>query len=145
MVERYFISSISSTLMLTRTQWMWIGQEIYSFSLIPLKASICVTLLRIAVTKTHRRIVWTTLIFTIVTTLYNAIGTFFACMPISANWDNRGKCSVKFLMSLGYVVSISAVVSDWICAVLPIFMLYKSHMRKATKVSVSIILGLAAL
>ncbi|CCT74472.1 related to integral membrane protein PTH11 [Fusarium fujikuroi IMI 58289] len=99
-------------------KWMWIGQEIYSFSLIPLKASICVTLLRIAVTKTHRRIVWTTLIFTIVTTLYNAIG---------------------------YVVSISAVVSDWICAVLPIFMLYKSHMRKATKVSVSIILGLAAL
>ncbi|KAF4958351.1 hypothetical protein FGADI_2517 [Fusarium gaditjirri] len=108
-------------------------------------SSICVTLLRIAVTKTHRIIVWTTLIFTIVTMLYNSIGTFFACMPITANWDNRGQCSVKFLMSLGYVVSISAVISDWTCAILPIFMLYKSHMRKATKVSVSIILGLAAL
>ncbi|KAG5807325.1 hypothetical protein H9Q74_008262 [Fusarium xylarioides] len=86
-----------------------------------------------------------TLIFTIVTMMYNTIGTFFACMPISANWNDREKCSVPFLISLGYVVSISAVISDWICAILPIFMLYKSHMRKATKVSVSIILGLAAL
>ncbi|KAG5768815.1 hypothetical protein H9Q72_003800 [Fusarium xylarioides] len=126
-------------------KWMWIGQIIYSFSLTPLKSSICVTLLRIAVTKTHRIIVWATLIFTIVTMMYNTIGTFFACMPISANWNDREKCSVPFLISLGYVVSISAVISDWICAILPIFMLYKSHMRKATKVSVSIILGLAAL
>ncbi|KAF5986608.1 integral membrane protein PTH11 [Fusarium coicis] len=126
-------------------KWMWIGQVIYDFSLTPLKASICVTLLRIAVTKTHRIIVWATLIFTIVTTMYNTIGTFFGCMPISANWNDREKCSVPLLMSLGYVVSISAVISDWTCAILPIFMLYKSHMRKATKVSVSIILGLAAL
>ncbi|KAF5605651.1 integral membrane protein PTH11 [Fusarium pseudocircinatum] len=126
-------------------KWMWIGQIIYSFSLTPLKCSICVTLLRIAVTKTHRIIVWATLIFTIVTMMYNTIGTFFACMPISANWNDRNKCSLPFLISLGYVVSISAVISDWICAILPIFMLYRSHMRKATKVSVSIILGLAAL
>ncbi|KAF5595178.1 integral membrane protein PTH11 [Fusarium subglutinans] len=126
-------------------KWMWIGQIIYDFSLTPLKSSICVTLLRIAVTKTHRIIVWATLIFTIITMMYNTIGTFFACMPISANWNDRRNCSVPFIMSLGYVVSISAVITDWICAILPIFMLYKSHMRKATKVSVSIILGLAAL
>ncbi|EXA33229.1 hypothetical protein FOQG_12158 [Fusarium oxysporum f. sp. raphani 54005] len=124
---------------------MWIGQVFYSLSLTPIKASICVTLLRIAVTKTHRIIVWATLIFTIVTMLYHTIGTFFACMPITANWDDRTKCSLPFLMSVGYMVSLSAVVSDWICAILPIFMLYKSLMRKATKVSVSIILGLGIL
>ncbi|KAM5521967.1 hypothetical protein FOXYSP1_15858 [Fusarium oxysporum f. sp. phaseoli] len=126
-------------------KWMWIGQVFYSLSLTPIKASICVTLLRIAVTKTHRIIVWATLIFTIVTMLYHTIGTFFACMPITANWDDRTKCSLPFLMSVGYMVSLSAVVSDWICAILPIFMLYKSLMRKATKVSVSIILGLGIL
>ncbi|KAG7003733.1 hypothetical protein FOFC_19229 [Fusarium oxysporum] len=126
-------------------KWTWIGQVFYSLSLTPIKASICVTLLRIAVTKTHRIIVWATLIFTIVTMLYHTIGTFFACMPITANWDDRTKCSLPFLMSVGYMVSLSAVVSDWICAILPIFMLYKSHMRKATKVSVSIILGLGIL
>ncbi|KAI6764108.1 hypothetical protein HG530_007897 [Fusarium avenaceum] len=127
------------------TQWFWIGQTLYCLSLIPLKCSICVTLLRIAVKKVHRRIIWATIIFTIVTMLYNFIGGFVGCTPITANWDNRGKCSIPYLMSTAYVVSIGAVVSDWICAILPIFMLYRSNMRKATKVSVSIILGLAAL
>ncbi|KAF4414964.1 integral membrane PTH11 [Fusarium acutatum] len=136
---------LNAYLQIDGRKWMWIGQVFYSLSLTPIKASICVTLLRIAVTKTHRIIVWATLVFTIVTMLYHTIGTFFACMPITANWDDRQKCSVPFLMSVGYMVSLSAVISDWICAILPIFMLYKSHMRKATKVSVSIILGLGIL
>ncbi|KAH7261586.1 hypothetical protein BKA59DRAFT_504639 [Fusarium tricinctum] len=126
-------------------KWFWIGQTLYCLSLIPLKCSICVTLLRIAVTKLHRIIVWTTIVFTVVTMLYNFIGGFVGCIPVTANWDNRGKCSIPFLMSIAYVVSIGAVVSDWVCAILPVFMLYKANMRKATKVSVSIILGLAAL
>lgn len=127
------------------TQWFWIGQTLYCLSLIPLKCSIYVTLLRIAVTEVHRRIIRATIIFTIVTILYNFISGYIGCTPISANWDNRGKCSIPYLMSTAYVASIGAVVSDWICAILPIFMLYKSTIRKATEVSVSIILGLAAL
>ncbi|EXL64396.1 hypothetical protein FOPG_19339 [Fusarium oxysporum f. sp. conglutinans race 2 54008] len=126
-------------------KWMWIGETIYNFSLLPLKCSICVTLLRIAVTKLHRKIIWATLIFTIVAMLYNFICPFVACIPITANWNNRGVCLVPLLMSSAYVVSISAVITDWTCAILPVFMLYKSKMRRATKVSISIILGLAAL
>lgn len=53
-------------------------------------------------------------------------------------------CPSKTIL-IGYIVSASAVIIDWICALLPIFMLYKSKMKKATKISVSIILGLAAL
>jgi hypothetical protein len=53
-------------------------------------------------------------------------------------------CPSKTIL-VGYVVSASAVIIDWICALLPVFMLYKSNMKKATKISVSIILGLAAL
>ncbi|KAF4338087.1 integral membrane protein PTH11 [Fusarium beomiforme] len=126
-------------------KWFWIGQTLYCISLIPLKCSICVTLLRIAVTKLHRIIVWGTIIFTIVTLFYNVIGGFVGCRPLSASWDNRGNCSIPFLMSIAYVATVGAVISDWICAILPVFMLYKSNMRRATKVSVSIILGLGAL
>ncbi|UZP32249.1 hypothetical protein NXS19_000065 [Fusarium pseudograminearum] len=126
-------------------KWDWISQILYSFSLLPLKCSICVTLLRIAVSTTHRNIIWGTLILNLVTISYIIIGTFSACKPLSANWDNHGKCSLPLLSSLGYVISISAVISDWICSILPIFMLYRSNMRKPTKVSISIILGLAAL
>jgi hypothetical protein len=124
---------------------MWIGQVFYSISTTFLKCSICVTLLRIAVKRLHRIIIWSTIIFTIIAMLYNTIGVFIICMPLTAIWDNHGKCLIPFLMSLAYVVSISAVVTDWICAILPIFMLYKSNMKRSTKVSVTIILGLAVL
>ncbi|XEU97657.1 hypothetical protein FSHL1_002943 [Fusarium sambucinum] len=126
-------------------KWMWIGEMLYNFSLIPLKCSICITLLRIAVTKVHRTIAWIILIFTLVTTIFNFIAVTVACKHIENNWDNRGECSISLLMNSAYIGSVSAVISDWACAVLPGFMLYKSNMRKATKVSVTVILGLAAL
>jgi hypothetical protein len=124
---------------------MWIGQVFYSISIIFIKCSICVTLLRITIIKVHRIIIWGTIIFTTVVMLYNTIGVFIICIPLTAIWDNHGKCFIPFLMSLAYTVSISAVISDWICAILPIFILYKSSMKKATKISVTIILGLAVL
>jgi hypothetical protein len=66
-------------------------------------------------------------------------------LPISANWDNYNACSPTIRISTGYVLAISAIISDWICSILPFFMLYKSNMQKATKVSVGIILSLAVL
>ncbi|KAM0336969.1 hypothetical protein ACHAPQ_003555 [Fusarium lateritium] len=49
------------------------------------------------------------------------------------------------MAAFGYLMSSAAVVTDWVCAVLPIFMLYKSQMKATTKVSVGVVLGLAAL
>ncbi|RGP81031.1 hypothetical protein FLONG3_820 [Fusarium longipes] len=126
--------------------WLWIGQIIYSLSLLPLKSSICVTLLRIAVLKAHRIIAWGTLVFTVVSTGIVTVGLFAICRPISAQaiGADAGSCPPQAVI-VGYLVTASAVVTDWICALLPIFMLYKSNMKKATKISVSIILGLASL
>ncbi|KAM5361834.1 hypothetical protein ACJZ2D_012864 [Fusarium nematophilum] len=69
------------------------------------------------------------------------------CRPISANWNkNAGVCSPPIVItSLSYLVSAAAVATDWICAVLPGFMLYKAQMKRATKISISIILGLGVL
>ncbi|KAK6715427.1 hypothetical protein SNK04_006369 [Fusarium graminearum] len=127
-------------------QWLWIGQVVYSFSLIPLKSSICVTLLRIAVARTHRIIAWGTLIFTVVSTGAATLVLFVVCSPLASKMSQADieSCPSKTIL-IGYIVSASAVIIDWICALLPIFMLYKSKMKKATKISVSIILGLAAL
>jgi hypothetical protein len=118
----------------------------YSISLIPLKGSICVTLLRIAVSKVHRIIIWGTFALTVVATTAVVIGCFVGCRPIAANWGHEGECSPYELMAaLGYLMSSAAVVTDWVCAVLPVFMLYKSQMKTTTKVSVGVVLGLAAL
>ncbi|KAI1049598.1 hypothetical protein LB505_008076, partial [Fusarium chuoi] len=124
-------------------KYTWIGELIYIFSLICLKCSICITFLRIAVKRFHRIIIWGTIVFIIGTLLFAVIGMFAVCLPISDNWENYNACSPPLRTSTGYVLAISAIVSDWICSILPFFMLYKSNMQKATKISVSIILGLA--
>ena len=90
-------------------------------------------------------IIWGTIVFIIGTLLFAVIGMFAVCLPISDNWDDYNACSPTLRTSTGYVLAISAIISDWICSILPFFMLYKSNMQKATKISVSIILGLAVL
>ncbi|UPK97022.1 hypothetical protein LCI18_007957 [Fusarium solani-melongenae] len=113
---------------------IWLLQTFHCSSLVFIKASICVTLLRIAVIKTHRIITWVTLTASCISTLI-------------ANWDkSAGICSPPIVItSLSYLVSAVAVATDWICAILPGFMLYKAQIKMATKVSISIILGLGVL
>ncbi|KAI8721623.1 hypothetical protein NCS52_00304200 [Fusarium sp. LHS14.1] len=126
---------------------VWLFQTFYCSSLVFIKASICVTLLRIAVVKTHRIITWVTLTASCISTLIVIIGLFAMCRPVQANWDkSAGTCSPPIVItSLSYLVSAAGVATDWICAILPGFMLYKAQMKTATKVSISIILGLGVL
>ncbi|EKJ73716.1 hypothetical protein FPSE_06110 [Fusarium pseudograminearum CS3096] len=109
------------------------------------ESSICVTLLRIAVIRLHRIIIWCTLAFVLLSTTTVIIGLFVICSPISTAWGHEGICAPTIVIaSLGYLVSTGAVVTDWICAVLPVFMLYQVNMKRASKFSVAIILGVAA-
>ncbi|UZP43458.1 hypothetical protein NXS19_011274 [Fusarium pseudograminearum] len=127
-------------------KFLWCFQVTYCISLLFLKSSICVTLLRIAVIRLHRIIIWCTLAFVLLSTTTVIIGLFVICSPISTAWGHEGICAPTIVIaSLGYLVSTGAVVTDWICAVLPVFMLYQVNMKRASKFSVAIILGVAAL
>ncbi|CAJ0542945.1 Ff.00g003320.m01.CDS01 [Fusarium sp. VM40] len=137
---------LNGYLQLESRKFLYFGQLAYSISLIPLKGSICVTLLRIAVSKVHRIIIWSVFTLTVVATTAIVIGCLVGCRPIAANWGQDGKCAPYQLMAaFGYLMSCAAVVTDFVCAILPVFMLYKSQMKATTKISVGVVLGLAAL
>ncbi|KAF4987607.1 hypothetical protein FDECE_15361, partial [Fusarium decemcellulare] len=108
----------------------WLFQTFYCSSLVFIKSSICVTLLRIAVIKTHRIIAWATLVASCVCTLIVIFGLFTMCRPVTANWDkDAGTCSPPIVItSLSYLVSAGSILTDWVCAILPGFMLYKAQM-----------------
>ncbi|KAF4983784.1 hypothetical protein FZEAL_868 [Fusarium zealandicum] len=127
--------------------YIWLFQTCYCCSLLFIKGSICINLLRIAVERTHRIILWVTLTASCISTLIVIIGLMAMCRPIAANWDkDAGQCSPPtVIVSLSYLVSAAAVATDWVCAILPGFMLYKTQMKTATKVSISIILGMGIL
>ncbi|KAM5344028.1 hypothetical protein ACJ41O_012565 [Fusarium nematophilum] len=127
-------------------RYLWYFQVTYCCSLLFLKGSICALLLRIAVVRTHRIIIWATLVFSTLSTTTVIIGLFLICHPISAAWGRPGKCSPTVVIaSLGYLVSAGAVVTDFSCAILPGFMVYKANMKMSTKISITIVLGLGLL
>ncbi|RSL47763.1 hypothetical protein CEP54_013257 [Fusarium duplospermum] len=126
-------------------KFVWLFQILYCAALVFVKASICSTLLRIAIVPTHRIIAWLTLLMSIASALIVFISLFVLCRPLQATWTGEGTCAAPATLAiLSYFVSASSLVTDTVCAVLPGFMLYKAQMKLATKISISLVLGLGA-
>ncbi|KAG5757967.1 hypothetical protein H9Q72_013888 [Fusarium xylarioides] len=126
--------------------YIWLTQIFYCISLVFIKASICDALLRIAVVPWHRVVAWMTLAMAVICAMILFISFFVLCRPLSATWNGGGRCSPpSALGSLACFISASSMLTDIICAALPAFMLYKAQMKLATKVSISLVLGLGAL
>ncbi|KAF4440959.1 integral membrane PTH11 [Fusarium acutatum] len=127
-------------------QYVWLFQIFYCASLVFIKASICDALLRIAVIPWHRVVAWMTLAMAVICAMIVFISLFVLCKPLSATWNGDGKCSPPSALAiLACFVSASSILTDIICAALPALMLYKAQMKLATKVSISLVLGLGAL
>ncbi|EGU75564.1 hypothetical protein FOXB_13915 [Fusarium oxysporum f. sp. conglutinans Fo5176] len=126
--------------------FVWLFQIFYCASLVFIKASICDALLRIAVIPWHRVVAWMTLAMAVICAMIVFMSLFVLCKPLSATWTGDGKCSPPSALAiLACFVSASSILTDIICAALPALMLYKAQMKLATKVSISMVLGLGAL
>ncbi|KAF5640129.1 integral membrane protein PTH11 [Fusarium sp. NRRL 25303] len=126
--------------------YVWLFQIFYCASLVFIKASVCDALLRIAVIPWHRVVAWMTLAMAVICAMIVFISLFVLCKPLSATWNGDGKCSPPSALAiLACFVSASSILTDIICAALPALMLYKAQMKLATKVSISMVLGLGAL
>lgn len=87
-----------------------------------------------------------TLAMAVICAMIVFISLFVLCKPLSATWTGDGKWSPPSALAiLVCFVLASSILTDIICAALPALMLYKAQMKLATKVSISMVLGLGAL
>lgn len=115
-----------------------------------LKFSIGIFLLRIAVVRSHRIIIWTTIA---VLELYGAFYFFLfvlQCRPSTYFWTRytggEGSCiNANTTVIATYVYSGISCATDWILGIIPIFLVWNVQMNPRTKVSVALILGLGAM
>lgn len=114
-----------------------------------LKLSIGVMLVRIAVARTHKIIIW------VVVVVYELYGAFFfflfvlQCRPSAYFWTQytggKGTCiDPKITVDATYGYSAVSCWSDWTLAILPIFIISGLQMNIRTKIGVSFILAMAA-
>ena len=111
--------------------------------------SICVFLLRIAVSKTQRVILYTVMAVSGTMSIYFFFLFIFQCWPVDYFWAQytgaQGKCINSEIITVStYVYSAVTCWSDWTCCILPGFMVWHLQMNPRTKVSVCIILALSA-
>jgi len=115
-----------------------------------LKLSICVFLLRIAVSKTHRAIIWTVIIVTEVYCTFFFLLFIFQCTPVEHFWTRytgtTGYCiNPHITVNALYAYSAISCAADWTIGVLPVFLVWNLQMDRSTKVSVACILFVGAL
>ncbi|KAI1866826.1 hypothetical protein JX265_001199 [Neoarthrinium moseri] len=128
-------------------KYVVIWQLFYVTSLVFIKNSICITLLRISVKGAHRWAIYVTIGVSTMVFLVALIGLITVCRPIQAQWEaGSGFCGPRSVtMALNYVISAGAIATDWACAVIPVLILWKAQMKSKSKVSIGIVLGLGSL
>lgn len=73
----------------------------------------------------------------------------FQCSPVEAQWDftiQPAKCvSGDSFVAAAYSISVMTILSDWLYAIMPIFMIWSVQMTVQKKLTVSFILSLGVL
>ncbi|KAI1839378.1 hypothetical protein JX266_014411, partial [Neoarthrinium moseri] len=124
--------------------WFMFFQIFYVLSTVPIKSSICVALIRITTRKLYKWILYGIIFFTIISCLVTDIAVLSWCQPIPATWDpSAGSCADKsVIINVSYFILVISILTDWVCAILPAFILWNVQLRYRVKLSVAIVLGL---
>lgn len=112
--------------------------------------SIGVALLRLAVKRSHRIIVWVIISIVVAIALMFWLVLLFDCKPVSYFWnqvdmEHSGTCtSINTLLAIAYFYSSLTIVCDLTLGILPVFLVWDLQMNHRTKIAVGGILSLGA-
>lgn len=140
-------SGISTEIAASLRLW-YFGEISYALAAFFMKASIALSLLRVAVNGVHRRVLFITLItFTIIAGAMNFV-IIFQCWPISFYWlrghpanTSPGNCMQKdIFMILAYIHASLQWFADLTFGILPIFILKDLRVNARVKIRVYVLL-----
>jgi hypothetical protein len=123
---------------------------LYIWSSAVTKVSISMTLLRLAVRRSHRIILWAVIALDITIGLMFWLILLLDCNPVSYFWlqvDPRssGTClSRDVLLAIAYLYSSLTIVCDLTLGVMPALLVWGLQMNRKTKIALGGILGLGA-
>ena len=113
-----------------------------------IKSSIAITLLRIAATRQgFTYIIWFLIFASVAAAIVFIAGIANICHPITTLWGETitGSCNLKLNSNVSFFFSAIEILTDWSLAILPAVLLWNIQMKVNVKVSVAMILGMAAL
>jgi hypothetical protein len=115
------------------------------------KIAIALALLRLAVKRVYRIMLWTIIAVVIAIGLVFWLVLLFDCQPISYFWERvtlvaHGKClSTDVLLIIAYLYSGFTIVCDFALGILPACLIWGLQMTQRTKAALAGILSLGAM
>ncbi|KAI0023874.1 GPCR, PTH11-type [Xylariomycetidae sp. FL0641] len=137
---------LNQFLMIRCAEYMLYSQVTYGISMPLVKASVVFTLLRITNEKKYVWTLWAMQFVATAMALVGVLASLLHCRPTKAYWNPLlGECGdMMVVVNIGYVWTATGIITDWICAILPYFIVRKLQMNRNKKMTVMAILGLGA-
>ncbi|KAF1911273.1 hypothetical protein BDU57DRAFT_560404 [Ampelomyces quisqualis] len=123
----------------------WITQIFLFTNIGLLKCSICLLILRIKKEKVLRRCLYAMMVGLVLTNLEPILVLLAQCRPIEKSWKimPHGKCWPTEVRIYSIYAQVAySVVTDFICALLPVAVLWKIKITLKTKIAVSCLMSL---
>ncbi|KAI0143136.1 hypothetical protein GGR57DRAFT_518873 [Xylariaceae sp. FL1272] len=129
--------------------FFFLFEVFYCVTIIPVKLSIALMLIRIARNrKAYVYVIWVTIGLFTTMNLIAALYIIFQCNPVAAAWDTSllekgGKCNDSAILAdIYYATTAVNILTDWTTAFMPIPLLWNVNLNRNSKVSVAFVLGL---
>ena len=128
----------------------WLCEVLYAPTVLLIRTSVGVFLLRIANNRTHKWIIYVDLAIIWAVSVAFLVVAVLQCRPASFFWNQvlgaKGSCMDHRIVPAATVAhSVISAVSDWVLGLLPIAMLWNVQLNKRTKATISFLLSLGLL
>lgn len=125
----------------------YICEVLYSPITLAIRTSICLLLLRLALNKAHRWIIYANLAVVFAISVAFFFIMVFQCMPPSYFWrqlyGDEGSCiNYNIVPDATIAHSIISALSDWCIGLLPIALLWHVNLNRRTKALVAVLLSM---
>lgn len=130
------------------TAWLCV----YVIPMCLIKASICITLLRIVETRNLLRyIIYGLLCIVAFAFIATFVGTLLQCQPLEAEWkpqlvtEGKATCApIEIFVSLGYIATVAVIIIDATLVAIPAVILWKSAMSSQQKLQIFAMLSVGS-
>ncbi|KAK8061489.1 hypothetical protein PG994_007855 [Apiospora phragmitis] len=147
--ETLEISNDPESLAVSLGLMFFIAMALYSGVLVCIKSAVCILFLRIAgPIRSYRACIFGIFIVTVVGFVVTEAGTMGECRPIEASWKGRfhGECASRdTVVIIATFSTVARILTDWLCALFPAYMLWRTLIPVRKKLAAGVVLGLSAL
>ncbi|KAH6658524.1 GPCR, PTH11-type [Truncatella angustata] len=140
-------ADLNPYLMVRCAEYMLYSQVLYGVSMPLIKASIVFTLVRITIKPGYRYALYSMQFLATIMAMVGILASLLYCRPVNAYWNPLlGKCgNFMVVVNIGYAWTAVGIVTDWMCAIIPYFIVRNLQMSRRSKTTVMVVLGLGAI